>query len=204
MRPAGSLYLHCDPTASHYIKVMLDGIFGHQHFQNEIIWKRTTLHSDSKTWSRVSDAILFYTKSDKFTWNEPREAQSEEYLASKYTHDDGDGRKYQLDNMTSPETAPEHDVRMEGLSLPAERLALREKTMAQLDEEGRIWYPCHKDGSYDTARRPRLKRYLDETRGQIMGSVWTDISPVNSQARERLGYPDSEADCFAGSNHLRV
>lgn len=62
LRPAGAIYLHCDPTASHYIKVMMDGIFGHANFRNEITWKRTTVHSDSKTWSRVSDAILFYTK----------------------------------------------------------------------------------------------------------------------------------------------
>ena len=92
LKPTGSLYLHCDPTASHYLKLVLDGVFGKEAYQNEIIWKRTTTHSDSKTWSRVNDTILFYTKNAKFTWNTPHEAHSEEYVADKYRHDDLDGR----------------------------------------------------------------------------------------------------------------
>ena len=71
LKPTGSIYLHCDPTASHYIKVMMDAIFGHEYYRNEIVWKRTSTHSDSKTWSRVSDTILFYTKGKKFAWNAP-------------------------------------------------------------------------------------------------------------------------------------
>ena len=78
----------------------MDAVFGHEHFRNEITWKRTTTHSDSRTWSRVSDTILFYTVSKNFTWNIPREAHSAEYVASKYRGDDGDGRRYMLDNMT--------------------------------------------------------------------------------------------------------
>jgi site-specific DNA-methyltransferase (adenine-specific) len=189
LKPTGSLYLHCDPTASHYLKLLLDSIFGVTNFKNEIVWKRTTLHSDSKTWSRVSDSILFYTKSDKFTWNAPREDHSEEYIASKYSHDDGDGRKYTLDNMTSPKPRPNMMYEWKGFPFPPNGWRYEKKTMAQLDADGRIWYPCHADGSYDTRRRPRLKRYLEEMHGQIMGNLWSDISPVNSQARERLGYP---------------
>jgi site-specific DNA-methyltransferase (adenine-specific) len=102
LKPTGSLYLHCDPTASHYLKIMLDVVFGAEYFQNEITWKRTTTHSDSKTWSRVADTILFYTKSKTFTGNTPREPHSDEYITDKYNNDDGDGRKYMLDNMTSP------------------------------------------------------------------------------------------------------
>ena len=86
LKPTGSIYLHCDPTASHYIKVMIDAIFGHENFRNEIAWKRTSTHSDSKTWSRVSDTILFYTKGKRFTWNTPHIPHSEEYIASKYRH----------------------------------------------------------------------------------------------------------------------
>lgn len=107
LKPTGSLYLHCDPTASHYLKILLDAVFGKASYQNEINWKRTTTHSDSKTWSRVSDIILFYTKNQKFTWNTPREAHSEVYLATKYRYDDKDGRgAYSLDNMTSPNPRP--------------------------------------------------------------------------------------------------
>ena len=90
LKPTGSLYLHCDPTASHYLKIVLDRVFGKEHYQNEIIWKRTTTHSDSKTWSRVADTIFFYTKSGKFTWNTPRDLHSEDYLATKYRYDDHD------------------------------------------------------------------------------------------------------------------
>jgi len=76
-----------------------------------------------------------------------------------------------------------------GFPYPPNGWRYQRETMTQLDAEGRIWYPRHKDGTYDVARRPRLKRYLDEMSGQLMGNVWTDIAPVNSQARERLGYP---------------
>lgn len=191
LRPTGSLYLHCDPSASHYIKIMMDGIFGHRNFRNDIIWKRTTLHSDSKTWSRVTDNILFYTKGDQFTWNAPRERHSDAYIADKYDNDDGDGRKFMLDNMTSPNPRPNMMYEWKGFPYPTKGWRYSKETMARLDAEGRVWYPRLKDGSFDTSRRPRLKRYLDEMqdRGQVMGNVWTDISPVNSQARERLGYP---------------
>ena len=84
LKPTGSLYLHCDPTASHYLKIILDAIFGAERFQNEIVWKRTTTHSDSKTWSRVSDSILLYTMGRAFTWTTPRDAHSKEYLARRY------------------------------------------------------------------------------------------------------------------------
>jgi adenine specific DNA methylase Mod len=191
LRPTGSLYLHCDPSASHYIKIMMDGIFGHRNFRNDIIWKRTTVHNDSKTWSGVTDNILFYTKSDKFTWNAPREPHSERYIADKYDHDDGDGRRYRLDNMTSPNPRPNMMYEWKGFPFPAKGWRYKQETMQRLDDDGRIWYPTGKDGSLDTSRRPQLKRYLDEMQGQgqVMGNVWTDISPVNSQARERLGYP---------------
>ncbi|MGY2811978.1 DNA methyltransferase [Bradyrhizobium sp. USDA 4506] len=189
LKPNGSLYLHCDPTASHYLKIMLDGIFGFDRFQNEIIWKRTTTHSDSKTWSRIADTILFFTKGRQFTWNTPREAHSSEYLASKYNNDDGDGRRYMLDNMTSPNPRPNMMYEWKGFPFPAKGWRYSKETMTKLDKEGRVWYPKHKDGTLDRTKRPRLKRYLEEMEGGVMGSIWTDIFPVNSQAKERMGYP---------------
>jgi site-specific DNA-methyltransferase (adenine-specific) len=190
LKPTGSLYLHCDPTASHYLKLLLDAVFGVASYRNEIAWKRTTTHNDSKTWSRVSDVILFYTKSDNFTWNTPREAHSLEYLASKYRADDGDGRgRYQLDNMTSPSPRPNMTYEWLGFPPPVMGWRYQRETMQKLHDEGRVWYPTHADGSLDTKRRPRLKRYLSEMTGGVMGCIWTDISPLNSQAQERLGYP---------------
>ncbi|MBF0167312.1 MAG: restriction endonuclease [Alphaproteobacteria bacterium] len=189
LKPTGSLYLHCDPTASHYLKVLMDAVIGVEYYRNEITWKRTTTHSDSKTWSRVSDIILFYTKGRTFTWNIPRDTHSQDYIASKYRHDDGDGRRYQLDNMTSPNPRPNMMYEWNGFAHPAKGWRYSKDTMASLDKEGRIWYPQLSDGTYDISRRPRLKRYLEEMEGGVVGAVWTDIPPINSQAQERLGYP---------------
>lgn len=189
LKSTGSLYLHCDPTASHYLKILLDAIFGAEMFRNEVTWKRTTTHSDSKTWSRVSDTVFFYTKGNTFTWNTPRNPHSEAYVADKYCNDDGDGRLYQLDNMTSPNPRPNMMYIWKGFSFPEKGWRYSLETMAKLDAEGRIWYPKRKNGVLDTSKRPRLKRYLDEMEGGVMGNIWTDISPINSQAQERLGYP---------------
>jgi len=190
LKPTGSLYLHCDPTASHYLKLLLDAVFGATNFRNDITWKRTTTHSDSKTWSRVSDNILFYTAGRTFTWNTPREAHSAEYVGTKYTRDDQDGRgPYRLDNMTSPNPRPKMMYEWKGFPYPAMGWRYQVETMTRLDEEGRIHYPTRADGTHDFSKRPQLKRYLNEQAGGVMGNVWTDISPLNSQAQERLGYP---------------
>lgn len=184
LKPTGSLYLHCDPSASHYLKLVLDTIFDPVNFRNEIIWKRTTTHSDAKRWSPVSDTILYYTKSSTFTWNTQYAVHSEEYLDSKYTNDDDDGRgSYTLDNMTSPNPRSNLMYEWKGFPFPPNGWRYSKETMQKLDEEGRIWYPQTKD------KRPRLKRYLNEMKGRIFDNIWTDIHPVNSQAKERLDYP---------------
>jgi site-specific DNA-methyltransferase (adenine-specific) len=189
LKPTGSLYLHCDSTASHYLKILLDAAFGHEGYRNEVTWKRTATHNDSKTWSRVSDAILFYTKGKQFSWNTPRDAYSADYVATRYKGDDGDGRKYMLDNMTSPNPRPNMMYEWKGFPHPPFGWRFSKETIARLDADNRIWYPRHPDGSVDTGKRPRVKKYLSEMSGGVMGEVWTDISPVNSQAQERLGYP---------------
>ncbi|MHB1103449.1 MAG: DNA methyltransferase [Devosia sp.] len=190
LKPTGSLYLHCDPTASHYLKILLDAVFGATNFRNEIVWKRTTTHSDSKTWSRVTDSIFFYSVGRTFSWNTPRERHSKVYIDDKYNHDDGDGRgPYHLDNMTSPNPRPLMMYEWKGFPYPPMGWRYQRDTMSRLDSEGRIYYPKLADGSYDHAKRPRLKRYLLEQSGGVMGTVWTDIPPLNSQAQERLGYP---------------
>jgi site-specific DNA-methyltransferase (adenine-specific) len=189
LKPTGSLYLHCDSTASHYLKILLDSVFGVLNFRNEITWKRTTTHSDSKTWSRVSDTILFYTMGKIFVWNTPRDAHSDDYKSDKYRYKDADGRIFRLDNMTSPNPRPNMMYEWKGFPYPEMGWRYSQETMARLDAEFRIWYPTKADGSLETSKRPQLKRYLDEMDGGVTGSVWTDISPLNSQARERLGYP---------------
>ncbi|HJS18750.1 MAG TPA: DNA methyltransferase [Anaerolineales bacterium] len=183
LKPTGSIYLHCDPTASHYLKVVLDTIFGLENFRNEIIWQRTNVHSDSKTWSAVSDSILFYTMSNSFTWNPIYLPHSEEHIDSKYKNVDIDGRRYTLSDMTSPNPRPNMMYEWKGFPFPPNGWRYSKETMAKLDAEGRIYYPD------DKTKRPRLKRYLDEMAGNLVTNIWTDINPINSQAQERLGYP---------------
>lgn len=191
LKPTGSIYLHCDPTASHYLKVLMDAIFGVKSFRNEIIWQRTNVHSDSKTWSSVSDTILFYTKGDSFIWNPQYAEHDEDYVRSKYRHDDHDGRgMYRLGDITSPHARPNMMYEWNGHQSPPNGWRYSKETMAKLDAEGRIWYPA------DKSKRPQLKRYLNEMRGTLMSTVWTDIRPINSQARERLGYPTQKPEAL--------
>ena len=188
LKPTGSLYLHCDPTASHYLKLLLDAVFGADSYRSEIVWKRTTTHNDSKRWSDNTDTIFFYTvsggNSESFTWNPPHEDYSADYVADKYRHDDGDGRgPYRLDNMTSPNPRPNMMYEWKGHAWPEKGWRFSKETMTKLDADGRIWYPESKE------RRPQFKRYLSDGKGPVMGNLWPDIPPLNSQAKERLGYP---------------
>lgn len=183
LKPTGSLYLHCDPTASHYLKVMLDAIFGPVNFRSDITWLRTTTHNDAKRWSPNADHLLYYGKTGAVTWNPVHLAHSEDYVEGKYRFTDPDGRRYRLDNMTSPNPRPNLTYEWQGHPPPAKGWRYSKETMAKLDAEGRIWYPDSKD------KRPQLKRYLDEQAGVVAGNVWTDIPPINSRAAERLGYP---------------
>jgi len=184
LKPTGSLYLHCDPTASHYLKIALDAIFGPEHFRGEVTWVRTTTHNDAKRWSPNADILLYYGKSQLVTWNPVYLPHSVEYLDSKYRHDDNDGRgPYRLDNMTSPNPRPNLTYEWLGHQPPANGWRYSTERMAELHDDGRIWYPDTK------AKRPQLKRYLNEQPGVVVGNVWTDISPINSRAAERLGYP---------------
>lgn len=183
LKPTGSLYLHCDPTASHYLKLVLDAVFGIENYRNEVIWQRTNVHSDSKTWSKVSDTIFFYSKGTNIVWNQLYSPHSEKYLAAKYTKADPDGRKFRLSDMTSPNPRPNMMYEWKGFPFPPMGWRYSKETMAKLDAEGRICYPK------DKTKRPQFKRYLDEMPGTLLGNVWTDIDPINSQAQERLGYP---------------
>lgn len=189
LRATGSLYLHCDSTASHYLKVLSDSVFDARNFRNEITWKRTFTHGDSRTWSRAADTIFFYTKSDRFTWNIPYDLHSDTYLQSHYSQVDEKGRHFQLTSILSP--SPRPNMMYEWMGFPSPPMGWRysRETMATHDANGLIWYPRRKDGSLDLEKRPRFKRYLDEQKGTVTTTVWTDIPPINSQAQERLGYP---------------
>lgn len=191
LNPTGSLYLHCDPTASHYLKVILDTIFGAENFGNEIIWKRQSAHSDAKTkFADIADIILFYKRSKKNLFIVQYGPYDLEYIQKNYRFDDNNGRGlYRLDNMTSPNPRPNMMYEWLGFPYPAKGWRYKPETMQKLHDEGRIYYPRHKDGSYDFSKRPALKRFLNEQKGTIITNIWADINPLQSSDAERLGYP---------------
>ena len=190
LNATGRMYLHCDPTSSHYLKVLLDAVFEPQDFRAEITWRRTGTHSDAKRWSPVADTILHYSKTDEYIWNPLHMPHNENYLEQKYRYYEQDGRGYRLDNMISPK--PRSNMMMSGRATLHHHLEWRfsPETMAKLDAAGRIWYPDSKQ------KRPRLKKYLEKMSGVLMGNIWTDIDPINSRAAERLGYPTQKPEAL--------
>jgi site-specific DNA-methyltransferase (adenine-specific) len=191
LKPIGSLYLHCDPTASHYLKVVLDTIFNPRNFRNEIIWKRQSAHSDATTkFPDVADIILFYVKSPAAKFKPQYGEHDPEYLTKFYRHNDNDRRgPYQLDNMASPNPRPNMMYNWKGYPYPSKGWRYSKETMQKLDAEGRVYYPVNKDGTPDTSKRLRLKRYLAEQEGSIITNIWADINPLHGSSLERLGYP---------------
>jgi site-specific DNA-methyltransferase (adenine-specific) len=182
LKPTGSLYLHCDPTASHYLKLVLDAIFSPEHFLADIVWKRTTTHSDAKRWSPDTDNILAYAKSSKFIFEPQFAPHDPDYLAGDYKYTEANGRIYRLSDIASPNPRPNLMYEWKGHKPPAKGWRFSKETMERLDAEGRIWYPDSKD------KRPKVKRYLDTMKGARIGSLWTDIPNVHPWSNERLGW----------------
>jgi site-specific DNA-methyltransferase (adenine-specific) len=191
LKPTGSLYLHCDPTASHYLKMILDMIFGVANFRNEIVWKRQTAHSDAKhKFSDIADSVLFYGKSAATGFYPQYGEHNPDYVAKFYRNDDHDGRGlYQLADMASPNPRPNMMYEWLGFPCPEKGWRYQRETMQKLHDEGRVWYPRTEDGTLDTTKRPRLKRYFQEQEGSIVTSIWTDIQPLHATSAERIGYP---------------
>jgi site-specific DNA-methyltransferase (adenine-specific) len=176
LKPTGSFYYHCDWHASHYIKVELDRVFGFNNFQNEIIWKRQTAHSDAGRYGHLHDTILFYTKSNRFTWNPEYTEYDPIYIKRYFRYRDQHGL-FRSDDMTAPGG---RGPRYEWKGITRNWRFTREN-MEKLEAEGRIFYT--KRGI------PRYKRYLDEMPGTPLQSIWIDILPVVSWSSEGLGYP---------------
>jgi DNA modification methylase len=193
MRPTGSIYLHCDPTASHYLKLLMDAVFGPACFRSEIIWKRSTAHSDTKQGrqqhGRIHDVLLFYTKTEDWNWIPVYTAYDSAYLGSKYKYvEPGTGRRYRLDNLTGPGGAAKGNPSYEVMGVTRYWRYSKAK-MESLTTEGRIIQT--KPGTV-----PQFKRYLDEMPGLPLQDVWTDIDPINSQAQERLHYPTQKPEAL--------
>jgi site-specific DNA-methyltransferase (adenine-specific) len=186
LKPTGSIYLHCDPTASHYLKVMMDAVFSPRNFLNEVIWKRTGTHSSARRWGPVHDVILIYAKQEgRHIWNRPYVPHSEKHLETHYRKLDGHGRRYEHGELTGAGTRQGESGKpwrgFDVTSIGRHWITTVER-LDQLYAEGRIYLPA--DGGW-----PRLIRYEDESKGRAVGDVWEDIPPINMRARERLGYP---------------
>jgi site-specific DNA-methyltransferase (adenine-specific) len=178
LQPTGSIYLHCDSTASHYLKLIMDAVFGVENFRNEIVWKRFNFHADARRFGRVSDRILFYTKSGDYKFNRQYAPYKKEYIQAKFTHKDEDGRVFRLSDLNPPGgRGPVYEFH--GITRP---WRITKDKMLQLEADGRI---------YSESKVPQLKRYLDELEergGAAVHEIWDDISVVNSQADERMGF----------------
>lgn len=184
LKPTGSLYLHCDPTASHYLKIVLDAIFGPTNFRNEITWKRTTAHNDSRrNFSNIADIVFYYTKGEEFTFNPQYTAYDSGYVERNFRYMDKDGRRYSSSDLRSPSLRPNLVYDYKGYKPHPNGWVVSYEKMKELDAENRLIFPKKPSG------RIRVKRYLDEVPGKIVGNIWSDISPISSQATERLGYP---------------
>jgi DNA modification methylase len=181
----GSLYLHCDPTASHYLKIILDAIFGDGAFQNEIIWKRSHAHSDSKQgarhFGRITDTILFYAKSDGATWNQLYGPYDQEYINRDYRRVDPDGRRYRIDNLQGPGGAEKGNPYYEVMGV-WRHWRYKKAKMEELIRQGRVIQT--RPGAV-----PQYKRYLDEMPGLPLQSLWTDMPGLNNRSSEVLNYP---------------
>jgi site-specific DNA-methyltransferase (adenine-specific) len=191
LKPTGSLYLHCDPTASHYLKLLLDAVFGPEQFRSEIIWKRTTSHNNVRNrFGDETDTILSYSKGPQPTFNLQYRPYSDEYIKSHYSQVDADGRRFTTRDLRNPGIRPNLHYEYKGYKPHPNGWAFTLAKMKEYDAKGLLYFPPDPEG------RIRLKRYLDEMPGTPMGTVWDDILPLNSQAQERLGYPTQKPEAL--------
>jgi site-specific DNA-methyltransferase (adenine-specific) len=204
LKPTGSLYLHCDPTASHYLRIILDTIFGPENFKNEIIWKRSDAHNDAKKqFGAISDHLLFYSRSKEAIFNRQFGGFQERTLRDWYqylefpdgtvrrmTKEERDtqiipqgARRFNTDNLRSPNPRPNLTYDYKGYKPHPNGWAVSYERMCELDAKGLLLFPSSPEG------RIMRKKYLDETGGAVLGDIWTDISQIRGADAELLGYP---------------
>ena len=178
LKPTGSIYLHCDPTMSHYLKLVMDAVFGKANFRNEIVWKRTTAHNDSAVYGGIHDTILYYSKGDSLTLNVQYQPYSDEYL-KRYKHTDENGKRFLDRDLTAGSlSGGGYQYEWKGIT---KIWRCPFTTMQEYHKSGKLYYT--RNGT------PRLKQFLDDMPGVPVQDVWIDIPPINSQAKERVGYP---------------
>jgi DNA modification methylase len=191
LRNTGTIYIHCDWHASHYIKVLADSILGYSNFLNEIVWKRQSCHNDagqgSRHFGRVHDTILIYARSSNYVWNQQYEPYDDSYVKKAYRFtEQATGRRYALGDLTGPGGASKGNSHYRFLGV--ERYwRFSRKRMSQLLAQDRIHYV--------KGRVPLSKRYLDEMHGKPLQDVWTDINPVSS-SHENMRFPTQKPEAL--------
>jgi site-specific DNA-methyltransferase (adenine-specific) len=196
LKETGSIYLHCDPTASHYLKLLMDGVFGPQFFGNEITWKRTFAHGNvGRNYGSVADVILWYTKNETYIWNQPYKQLTEEENARKFKNVDPNGRRWQSVSLRNPSPRPNlrfNFTASNGVTYKphANGWVCNTERLEKYDREKRLHFPSSPDGAL------RLKMYEDESLGERLQNIWEDIPPIGAQAQERLGYPTQKPEAL--------
>ena len=194
LKPTGSIYLHCDPTASHYLKTVMDTVFGKERFLSEIIWKRTSAHVSTRRPGAVHDTILLYAKSDKHIWNPQYQPYDESYLKMFFEMQDEDGRRWKRTDLTGAGVTQRGESGREwrGIDVTSKgrHWAYTPDELDRLDAEGRIHWPKRTGGM------PRLKQYADEMPGVALQDIWTDVRPIHNLSQERLGYPTQKPEAL--------
>jgi DNA modification methylase len=197
LKPTGSLYLHCDPTASHYLKMLLDAVFGRTNFRNEITWKRrpgmsSAVHKSNR-FGVCTDTILFYAKTDgakfipQYNKDDP---DYQRYVEENFRMVDEDGRRFQATSLTNPAYRPNLIYPYKGYAPPPNGWMITLQKMEAWDRDGRIYFPKDKSG------RLRRKSYADELKGMPIQNLWTDIPVISSHAAERLHYPTQKPEAL--------
>jgi DNA modification methylase len=188
LKPTGSIYLHCDPTASHYLKLVLDAIFSPKNFRNEIIWKRYSGHGNvSRRYGSIHDTIFFYTKDAKSIWNPQFGKYSEDYINQFFRHFDPDtGRRYRVQNVINP-NIDRPNLKYEWNGHIRVWKWTKDK-MQELHDQGRL--------VYSSTGYPGLKQFLDESKGPVLQDIWDDIPSLQTSTAERLGYPTQKPEAL--------
>lgn len=182
----GALYIHLDTKKSHYLKAIIDEVFGEARFENEVVWKRSSAHSDSSTFANLHDTIFFYSKSERYIFNQLFQPYSEEYLEDRYKHVDKNGRRF-LDRDLSATGLRGGGYFYEWKGIAQEWRCPKE-TMVRYEKEDRLYYTSNGVARY--------KQYLDEMPGVALQDIWLELNAVNSQAKERVHYPTQKPEAL--------
>ena len=191
MSETASIYVHLDYHIGHYVKILLDEIFGEDNFKNEIVWKRKQGNlGQTNQYGIVTDSIFYYTMSDSYYFKTPLTKEGQEEYIKRFKYDDGDGRKYRLSPLVSPSYSPSLVYTYKGYNPPKNGWSVSPETMERYEKEGRLKFPKDKN------QRIERKQYLDEWEGSPIQNLWTDISVINPVAEERLDYSTQKPEAL--------